>query len=149
MAKRRQQAWRWHLAVALRRRYRAQSTREANHLMVVESTTWMVRLKRRISLRPVPPYPKHSCRFCRCPKHAQEQLFGHDRIAMFARIGLPVAVQRGCPNNPNQPAMVTQRIAHIIESDCVGELGAAYRHRLAPCAESAHLGINLRFHARV
>jgi len=140
---------RWHLAAALRRRCRAQSTHEANQLdggRIDHVDGALETTRQPASLSSV---SKARLQVLQVREHAPEQLFGHDRIAMFARIGLPVAVQRGCPNNPNQPAMVTQRIAHIIESDCVGELGAAYRHRLAPCAESAHLGINLRFHARV
>jgi len=36
-------------------------------------------------------------------EHAPEQLFGHDRIAMFARMREPVAARRGGPTNPSQP----------------------------------------------
>ena len=76
MAKRGRKLWRssrrWHLAAALRRRCLAQSMQEATRAMVVESTTWMTRRKRRATPLPRLPRAKAGWRLCRCSSTTQK-----------------------------------------------------------------------------
>lgn len=75
---------------------------------------------------------------------APEQLFGHRGVASLARMRHTVATRGRRAADARQPAdVMTQRIAHVVESDRVGHLRIQQRHHMAPRAERTRH----RFHA--
>ena len=67
-----------------------------------------------------------------------EELLGHLRRAHFVGVGKVVAIgRRGPAQAGERPGMQTQRIAHIVETDAMGELGVDQGDHMTPGTEGA------------
>jgi len=111
--------------------------RAAINWMVVESTTWMSRLKRKAK-RGVRWPPKAGCKVCRCFQHRPEKLLGQFRITGAVGMRECVLGWRGCASQRRQRSrMQAQRVAHVVETEAVSQLGIEQADDMAPRAEAA------------
>ena len=77
-------------------------------------------------------------------QHLPEELLGKDCLAMFARVGKSVATRwRGSSNRGKEPSM-PQGIAHIIETDRMGQLRIEHRHDMTPWQKTTTQSIHSR-----
>jgi len=71
-------------------------------------------------------------------EHGPEELLGELGAAVFSGMGEAVSARRGGPADRRKRAAVNpQGVAHIVESDGVGELGIEHGHNMAPGREAA------------
>jgi hypothetical protein len=137
---------RWHLAVAFRRRYFAQPMHEATNWIVVESTTWMTRLKRRATPFPRLPRAKPAWRVCRWASTAQKifsaKAASRSLLACEKLLRLGGVAQRSVTGIP-----LCRRNASLtsLRPMAVGMLRVDEAHQMAPRRE----GSRLRIHARL
>ena len=147
MAQRGRKDWRsrrtWHLAAALRRRCLAQSSERAISWMVVESTTWMRRLKRKAN------FGDDGCRRRRVAKFANvpapprrvarpfsDRADGWRATACSWAVAWPRAV-------PTTTRSAAAGVTDVIEPEAVGELGIKQTDDVTPRTK----GAGLIFHA--